>query len=208
MDQREEASAMNDVDRERLPPAPPAPPPAAAPWQERLEVIAVLLLLSAAVTVVARLASAYDQFNDLATARMASTNVVDVLQFAGQQIGILAAGSVVIAYLLVTLGPGDRISARGVLALRGATVVGLAVAGLTAFAAVATAFRLGVTTTSFAEEPSSARDLLDRISVAGPLVLAASIAGYVGWCAFATLGEVPALTTAADGEQTHPSGAS
>lgn len=188
---------MSDLDLEGLPPAPPDPPPVTAPstvvapWQERLEVIALLLLLAAAVTVVARLAGAFDQFDELASPRGLSVDLVDVVKFAGQQIGVLAAGSVLLAFLLVTLGPGDQISNRGVLVLRGAVVIGLVVAGIAAFAGVAALFGLGATSTTFAEDPSTARDAVDQVSTALPLLVAAAIAGYSAWCAFATLGEVP-----------------
>ena len=188
---------MSDLDPGALPPSPPDPPlasppvPVAAPWQERLEVIALLLLLSAAITVVARLAGAYDQLRDVNPFTNEPTDLVRVVQLAGQQIGPLAAGSVLIAFLLVTLGPGDRISQRGVLALRAATVVGLVVAGLTAFAAIASLLDANGVSNGLVQVSATARDGINRVSTALSLLVATAIAGYVAWCAFSTLGEVP-----------------
>ncbi|HWJ60359.1 MAG TPA: hypothetical protein VNS19_00190 [Acidimicrobiales bacterium] len=188
---------MSDLDPGALPPAPPepliadAPASAAAPWQERLEVVALLLLLSAAATLVARFANAYDLASSARPFTNQSADLVSVVRMAGQQSGPIAAGSILLAFLLVTLGPGDRISQRGVVALRAATVVGLAVAGVCAFAAIATLIDSADAGGVLGDASSSPRDALNRVSMAVPLLVAAAIAGYVAWCAFATLGEVP-----------------
>ncbi len=185
-----------------LPPAPPGPadpllsPPGGhaarevEPWQARLEIVALLLLISVALTVVARLAVAYDQSSG-ARAFDDSVDLVGVVRSAGEQFGLLAAGGVLIALLLVTLGPEGRVRRQGVLALRATTVVGLAVAGLCAFAGVA-ALATDLDATPF-DEPgtSAARTVVNRLGVGVPLLLAAAIAGYVAWCAFSALGESP-----------------
>lgn len=195
---------MTDPNLAGLPPAPPAPPaplasaPAevAPPWQERLEVISLLLLLAAALTVLARLATAYDQMKAVRPFGDGSVDLVAVVRLGGQAVGPIAAASVLLAFLLVTLGPGDRISQRGVLALRAATVIGLVVAGVCAFAAIATIADGDDVGSTINGVSTTARDLINRLGVAVPLVIAGLIAGYVAWCAFATLGETPELVGA------------
>ncbi len=178
-----------------VPPAPPsplladAPAAAAAPWQERLEVVSLLLLLSAAVTVVARVVGAYDQEKSARSGDLGSVDLVSVVQLAGQSVAPIAAGSVLVAFLLVTLGPGDRISTRGVLALRAATVIGLGVAGLAGFAAIASLLESHGATGGLGLDVTGQRDALDRVSTALPLVVAGVLATYTAWCAFSALGE-------------------
>lgn len=187
---------MTDPHPTDLPPAPPEPALVASPeavpaWQARLEVVALLLLATTAVSVVARLATAYDQAR-LAQSFGQSLDLVAVVRLAGEQTAYFAAGSVLVAYLLVTLGPGGGLSRRGLLALRATTVVGLAVAGLAAFAGLAS---LATASDAAAAGPfgsPGSRSPVDRLSDGVPLLLAAAIAGYVAWCAFSALGEDPA----------------
>lgn len=180
-----------------LPPAPPPaldqPAPAVEPWEQRLETLALLLLVAMAVTIVARFAGAYDQSKVARTLGDSSLDPVAVVKLAGQQVGVIGAGAVLIAFLLVTLGPGDRISQRGVLALRSVTVIGLIVAGVAAFAGIAVLFDAGTVNQYMEMPPSAGRGLLVRLSAGGPLLVAAATAGYVAWCAFSTLGETPEL---------------
>ena len=194
-------SDQPDVD---LPPGPPAPLAASAPdravepWQARLEVVALLLLLSVAVLLVTRLASAYDVARQARTFSDDSVDLVSVVRIAGEQTGPGAAIALVLVLVLVTLGPGDGLSARGVLALRSTCVVGLAIAGVTAFAGIAAV--IDPTVASFSSpNPTAVRNAVDRVSVGAPLLLAAAAAGYVAWCAFSTLGEVPDLLFSDEG---------
>jgi hypothetical protein len=165
---------------------------AVQPWQARLEVVALLLLVTVAVSIVARLVGAYEQAKD-ARQFGASVDLVQVVRFAGEQTGFIAAGGILVAFLLVALGPGVAPTGRGRLALRSTTVLGLLVAGLAAFAGIATLVISEVggqgLPMGIAGEPS----LVDRLSSGVPLLLAAAIAGYVAWCAFSTLGEEPGL---------------
>jgi len=184
---------MTDPDPPSLPPAPfaPAPPPAVEAWQQRLEVVAILLLTTVALTIVARLAGAYDQARVAHTFSSDSIDLVAVVRLAGQQVGPIAAGAVLLAFLLVTLGPGDLVSERGVLVLRAATVLGLVVAGVAAFAGLALVLDAATVSKYLESASSTERGLLVRLSAGGPLLVAAAIAGYVAWCAFSTLGELP-----------------
>jgi len=168
-----------------------APAPAVEPWQARLELVALLLLLTVAVTTLARLVGAYDQEHGFQMATGGPVDLIAVVRFAGVQTGPIASGALLIAFLLVTLGPGDRISSRGVLALWSATVLGLFLAGLGAFSSVAVIAQ---------SADSAARSLgagsgsfVGRLTTSAPVLLAAVIAGYVAWCAFSTLGETPEL---------------
>lgn len=182
---------MTDGLQQDLPPAPPpapAPAPAVPPWQARLEAIALLLLVTVAATVAARLIGAYDQARIVRTFDQ-SIDLVQVVRFAGEQVGFIAAGGVLVAFLLVTLGPADHLSARGVLALRSSTVLGLVVAGLSAFAGIASLGARSRGAPFGAPGTLAARSLADRLSVGVPLLLAAAVAGYVAWCAFSELGE-------------------
>jgi hypothetical protein len=162
------------------------------PWQARLEVVALLLLVTVAVSVVARLVGAYEQAKD-ARQFGASVDLVQVVRFAGEQAGFIAAGGILVAFLLVAQGPGVAPTSRGRLALRSTTVLGLLVAGIAAFAGIATLVTSEVggqgLPMGIAGEPS----LVDRLSSGVPLLLAAAIAVYVAWCAFSTLGEEPRL---------------
>ncbi|WP_421120237.1 hypothetical protein ACE2AJ_02575 [Aquihabitans daechungensis] len=193
---------MSDGQRQDLPPAPPLQPPPVAvvePWQARLEVVAVLLLVSVALTLLARLAGAYDQAR-AARAFDDSIDLVAVVRLAGEQTGLIAAGGVLVAFLLVTLGPDGRLSGRGLLALRGVTVIGLAVAGVCAFAGLASLASSDGASPFNRPGASVARTAVDRLSIGVPLLLAAAIAGYVAWCAFSALGELPDL----DDDATRP----
>lgn len=186
---------MSDPADLDLPPAPPAPPtapsPASAvePWQARLEALSLLLLASVAVLLISRLASASELAREQAGLPQQPFDLVSVVRLAGEQTGPVAAIAVVLALVLVTFGPGDGLSGRGIWALRAIWVIGLAVAGVAAFAGIAAL--IDPTVVSFAgPNPSLVRDLADRVSVAAPLLLSAVVSGYVAWSAFSTLGEV------------------
>lgn len=184
---------MSDQPDLDLPPAPPpvaAPPePVVEPWQARLEVVSLLLVATVAVLLAARLASALDLARQERSFPGDSLDLSSVVRLAGEQTGPVASIAVVLALVLVTFGPGDGLSRRGILALRSICVVGLAVAGVATFAGIAAL--VDPTVVSYAgPNPSTARDLSDRVSVGAPLLMAAAIAGVASWCAFSTLGEV------------------
>ena len=195
---------MTDPTRPDLPPAPPPPPPPAPtsvvePWQARLEMLALLLLLTVAVTLLARLVGAFDQARQ-ARALGESIDLVTVVRFAGEQTGLIAAAGVLVAFLLVTLGPGSALSGRGVFVLRGATVIGLVVAGVSAFAGIAALASADQGSPARSFGATAARTVADRLSIGVPLLLAAAIAGYVAWCAFSTLGDSRPTDIGLDGD--------
>jgi hypothetical protein len=191
---------MTDEDLDDIDAAPPAVP-AAPPWQARLEAVALLLLATVAITLVARLVGAYDQAKGMRELG-ASIDLVRVVRFAGEQTGLIAAAGVLLAFLLVTLGPGGRFSSRGVLALRASTVLGLLVAGITAFAGIGSIVSSDQSAPYGSFRGAAIRSTAARLSTGVPLLLAAAIAGYVAWCAFSTLGERPRVLfpEADDGE--------
>ncbi len=79
--------------------------------------------------------------------------------------------------------------------LRSLVVVGLVAAGLAAVSAALTV--IGADDGAIRVGWPVGDDLVTRLASIAPLVVTAVIAGYVAWCAFATLGEVPEV---ADGE--------
>lgn len=175
-----------------LEPHDPAPAPAAEPWQARLEVLSLLLVAAAAVSIVARVITAYysQRQVDSTNFQLEAGNWVRALRFAGQGVSLTAAAALLVAFLLITLGPGPELRPRGVLALRLEVVIGLVAAGLATFAAVATVFQdqvLGLTDSRMLVTDFTS--LVTRLGVAAPLVMATAIAGYVAWSAFSTLGE-------------------
>jgi hypothetical protein len=188
------------TDTASLPPAPPPvplPAPEVEPWQHRLEVMALLLVVSVAIVVFAAFASAHAQlsqdFTTFPGASQPRTDLTELIRVAGSSANLLAAGALLVAFLLVTLGPGDRIGALGTTVLRGLVGVGLITAGLAALSAVLTLI--------YSDDPGSgsvvsgafvAEGLVSRVGQVAPLFVAAAIAGYVAWCAFSILGEVPA----------------
>jgi hypothetical protein len=194
---------MTDEAQPDLPPAPPVQPAAVLlvePWQARLEAIAILLLVTVAATLVARLVGAYDQART-ARALGESIDLVRVVRDTGEQSGLIAAAGVLVAFLLVTLGPDGRLTGRGILALRATTVIGLIVAGVCGFAGIATLASSDQGAPYRFAGASAGRTALDRLSVGVPLLLAAVIAGYVAWCAFSALGEAnPPLFPEGDGD--------
>jgi len=210
---------MSQFDPGPLPPAPPplleAPAPALEPWQQRLETVSLLLVVAMAITIVARFAGAYDQARDARAFGVGSIDLIGVVKLAGQQVGPIAAGAILIAFLLVTLGPGDQISGRGVLVLRSVTVLGLVTAGIAAFTGLAVLFDAGTVAQYLEVAPSAGRSALVRLAAGVPLLVAAAVAGYVAWFAFSTLGDVPPgplvpdepaddLGTAAEGDWAPP----
>jgi len=187
-----------------LPPAPPEPPLAAAPgvgaepWQVRLEILAVLLVLAAALLGVARLVTAYDAPAGINVFEGESPDIVEVVRTAGLAVGPTLAGALLVAFLLVTLGPGQVLGRSGVLALRGVVGVGLPAAGLAAFAGAAVIIDPDAAG-PFGDAQSTVHDLVSRLGYGAPALAAAAIAGYVAWCAFSTLGEVPEVVVAEPG---------
>jgi hypothetical protein len=165
---------------------------ATAPWRARLEVLALLLLTTVTLVVLARLVGAYDQAEQ-ARELGRSIDLVQVVRLAGEQAGFIAAAGVLVAFLLVTLGPEGAPTGRGRFALRAATVLGLIVAGLCAFAGIAALAASSDGAIGLLSSFPPARSLTERLSTGVPLLLAAATAGYVAWCAFSTLGEEPDL---------------
>jgi hypothetical protein len=170
-------------------PEPPAPP--VDRWQVRFEVLAVLLTAAAAVTVLARLLVAFDEARTVRAFGDRSVDLLTVVRTAALELGSWSAGAVLLAFLLVTLSGRDRISPLGVVVLRVLVVLGLFLAGLAAFGAILVVL----------EDPAASGILQDtsadgfggtasRIGWTAPLLLAATLSGYVSWCAFSTLGEI------------------
>lgn len=200
------------IDPTGLPPAPPAPPaplaaaPAAQaePWQLRLEVLAAILVASVAVALVSAFISADAQLStampSFPGSGQADTDWTEVIRVAGAFANLMVAGALLVALLLVTLGPGDRIGRRGSFVLRILVGLGLVTAGLAAVSSVLTltagddgplsyaGFQTGLGTEGF----------VPRLAAVAPLLAAAVIAGYVAWCAFTTLGDVPHELVAPD----------
>ncbi|WP_426572709.1 hypothetical protein [Aquihabitans sp. McL0605] len=164
-----------------------APGHAVEPWQARLEALGALLVVVAAVGVVSALVIAHEQSGRFGSGA-GTTDWIWVGQQAGQQVGLLGAGTVLVALLLVTLGPGRSISRMGVATLQAVVVVGLVVAGLVGFAAVSLAANLPDKARA-ANMMGSALGLGARLGLASVLAAGAVLAGYVAWCAFSTLGE-------------------
>ena len=173
----------------------PEPEPAVEPWQQRLEVIAILLVLTTAVSVLGRLITAYDQAGValVGSAVGESRDLLVIVRTAAMAVGPWAAAAVLVSFLLVTLGPGDQVSARGVLVLRSLVVLGLFVAGLVALGALIILSGYEQRSSSGVLQvidDSSFGGLASRIGWSAPLLVAAVTAGYVAWCAFSTLGEL------------------
>lgn len=182
-----------------LPPAPPAafaPPPApgAEPWQQRLEVLALLLVASVVVVIIAAFVSANAQlsmdFSAFPGADPPQKDVAEIVRLAGTSANLAMAGALLVALLLVTLGPGDRIGAKGTVVLWGIVVVGLVAAGLGALSAALTLIHEDGPMTAASFSMGLGGDgLVGKLSGVMPLLVAAVIAGYVAWCAFSTLGD-------------------
>ncbi|MCU1369467.1 MAG: hypothetical protein JWO77_661 [Ilumatobacteraceae bacterium] len=185
------------------PPSSPAPTDETEPWQQRLEVLALLLVLSVVAVLVSGLVSANAQLGSVASdpsgVEPPAVGIDEVVRVGGASANLIVAGALLVALLLVTLGPGDRIGRRGSTVLRGLVGVGLVSAGLAGISSV-------LTVMYDPDELSGARlstdfvaeGLVGRLSGVAPLVVAAVIAGYVAWCAFSTLGEVPPEVVAPD----------
>jgi hypothetical protein len=177
-------------------PLAPEPEPAVEPWQQRLEVIAILLVLTTAVSVLGRLITAYDQAGLalVGSAAGESRDLLVVVRSAVMAVGPWAAAAVLVSFLLVTLGPGDQVTARGVLVLRSLVVLGLFVAGLVALGALIILSGYEQRSSSgvlqLVDGSSMFGGLASRIGWSAPLLVAAVTAGYVAWCAFSTLGEI------------------
>lgn len=187
-----------------LPPAPPgpfvaptagAPAPAVEPWQHRLEVLAVILVLSVVAVLISAFVAAHAQlsvnFSEFG-GEAPKTDFTEVVRLAGTSANLMAAGALLVALLLVTLGPGDRIGRTGTLVLRGIVGIGLITAGLGAISAVLTVtLDEGPLTAAALQAGVYGDGLIGKISGVAPLLVAAVISAYVAWCAFTTLGDVP-----------------
>lgn len=194
-----------------LPPAPPGPPPSfaappaaqAEPWQRRLEVLALLLVVSVVVLLIAAFAGANAQlsisFDAFPGSEQPSKDLTEIIRIAGSSANIAMAGALLVALLLVTLGPGDRIGRQGTTVLWGLVGVGLITAGLGAVSAVLTVTGdVGPMSAASLQTGMVGEDLVGKLSGVAPLLIAAVIAGYVAWCAFSTLGDVPPDPVAPD----------
>jgi hypothetical protein len=193
---------------------PLSPPPLAAdpsspaePWQVRFEVLALILVTSVVVAVIAAFFSAHAQLSinqpTFPGAEAPRTDWTEVVRIAGTSANLMAAGALVVALLLVTLGPGDRIGRLGTTVLQGVVGVGLVTAGLAAVSSALTVTRSDDDPLTYASFQTGlgTDGFIGRLSGVAPLLLAAVIAGYVAWCAFSTLGDVPPLDAVVDAEE-------
>lgn len=192
-----------------LPPAPPLPmavagPAPVDPWQRRFETLAVLLVVVVITLIVSAFAVAQAQLNpdDLfAVGFEPRDGIGELVRIAGSSAGFATAGALLVALLLVTLGPGDRITRTGIYVLRALVGVGLFAAGLAAVSAILTATRADdLAQGSMVVSDVVGQGFVQRVSMAAPLLGAALISGYVAWCAFSTLGEIDPAPLVPDDE--------
>lgn len=172
-----------------------APADEVEPWQRRLEVLAALLVGVVAVVLVAATTTAISNARRQRTFSDDGLDIVGVLQVIGRGVGLAGAGALVVALVLVLLAPGGPIRRLGMRTLAGLVVVGLLVAGVCGFSA--SAYLVGSTQSSRMDVPTSngSTDLIQRLGIAAPLVMATALAVYVAWCAFQVL---PIATVGAD----------
>ena len=164
------------------------------PWQVRLEALAMLLVVTVVVALGSSLVSAYAQLGDLSggfSGAEGPVDLADVLRVGGTAANLAVAGALVVAFLLVALGPGDRAGAMGTTVLRGVVVVGLVTAGIGGISSVLNVLDEPDRAT-FSLNGPSAEGFLSRASLAAPSLVAALLAVYVAWCAFSSLGDVRA----------------
>ena len=136
----------------------------------------------------AQLSEQYDSYPSFASG---GYDITDVIRAGGSSANLAVAGALLVALLVVTLGPAERSTGRGRLVLRSVVGVGLVTAGLAATSAV-------LTVTDDPEGPTFSvaptagflgEGTIARLAGTTPLLVAAALAGYVAWCAFSALGD-------------------
>lgn len=163
------------------------------PWQARLEVLAMLLVGVVGVVLAASTVTAIANAREQNAMGDGPLDIVGVLRSIGQGVGLTAAGALVVALVLVLLGPGGGIGRRGQLALAGLVGVGLLVSGAAGFAAAT--YVVGAHGSSMGMPMSSeAFNWHQRVGLGAPLVMACALAVYVAWTAFSTLAELRPAT--------------
>jgi hypothetical protein len=192
-----------------LPPAPPPPievgdSSLVDPWQRRFETLAVLLVVVVVTVIVAAFAIADAQLgsgNAFGAGLERPDGIGELVRLAGSSAGFATAGALLVSLLLVTLGPGDRITGTGTFVLRALVGIGLFASGLAVVSAILTATRADdLADGSMMVSEVVGQGLVERVSTAAPLLAAAIISGYVAWCAFSTLGEVAPAPLVPDDE--------
>lgn len=179
-------------------PLPAAPSDAPEPWQRRFELLALLLVVAVALVLVSAVVVAHaqlsDQFATFPSFASGDYDLTDVIRVGGSSANLAVAGALLVAMLLVTLGPADRFTGRGRLVLRSTVVIGLVTAGLAGTSGVLTVIdrpdEVPYANGGVAGFPGEG--LLTRLASVAPLLVAAVLAGYVAWCAFAALEDAPA----------------
>lgn len=178
-------------------------------WQGRFEVLAALALTSAAALVASAGLNAWTVAREVSDGQVFSDgpDLLDVVRATARSVTPLVAALLVVAYLLILQGPGERVGRGGRGVLSALAPLGIAFGVAAAGAALdylvndQTGDR-GIGPIAFSDSMSGG---MERLGAALPFAAAAALCGYVAWLAWSALPAVRAGSDpVGDAEQAGP----
>ncbi|MCB0971067.1 MAG: hypothetical protein KDA97_06055 [Acidimicrobiales bacterium] len=180
-----------------------------ARWQGRFEVLAALAAGAAGSLLAGAALNAWAQADEVSRNQVFSDGVdlLDVVRASARAVSPLMAGLLVVAYVLVLQGPGERVGRLGRATLWALVGLGLA------FAAAAA----GAAADLLVNEQTDGRGLgrvvfgdsltggMERVGAALPYAASAALCGYVAWLAWSALPATrPGSDAVGDAEEAGP----